>query len=65
MTEAPSKKLELPISERGLLALKVAVKKLIEEHARQGLTLYVWRNGEVMEVPAAELREEAAPLEEK
>ena len=48
--------LELPLSERGLLALKAAVEKTIEEHAREGLPMYIWRDGEVVAVPAEELR---------
>ena len=37
--------LELPIAERGLTALKAAVKKVIVEHARQGLPIYIGRDG--------------------
>jgi hypothetical protein len=55
--------LELPIAERGLTALKAAVKKVIVEHARQGLPIYIWRDGEVVEVPPDKLREQAALLE--
>jgi len=48
--------LELPLSERGLLALRAAVENAIEEHAREGLPMYIWRDGEVVAVPAEELR---------
>jgi len=44
------------MAERGLLALKAAVEKVIEEHARQGLPMYIWRDGKVVAVPAEELR---------
>lgn len=56
MTRSPHSVLELPLAERGLLALKAAVEKVIEEHAREGLPLYIWRDGRVVAVPAEELR---------
>ena len=56
MTKLPQSVLELPLAERGLLALKAAVEKAIEEHAREGLPLYIWRDGKVVAVPAEELR---------
>jgi hypothetical protein len=36
---------------------------VIVEHARQGLPIYVWRDGKVVEVPPDKLREQAAMLE--
>ena len=54
---------DLPISERGLMALRAAIKQLIEEHARAGLPIYIWHDGEVVEVPPDKLREQAALLE--
>ena len=56
MTKLSQSVLELPLAERGLLALKAAVEKVIEEHAREGLPLYIWRDGKVVAVPAEELR---------
>ena len=56
MTKLPQSVLELRLAERGLLALKAAVEKVIEEHAREGLPLYIWRDGKVVAVPAEELR---------
>ena len=47
--------LKLPLADRGLLALKAAVERVIEEHAREGLPLYIWRDGKVVAVPAKEL----------
>ena len=38
------------------MALKAAVEKVIAEHAKNGLPIYIWRDGKVVEVPAAELR---------
>ena len=56
MSKPSTNILELPLSERGLLALKAAVENAIEEHAREGLPMYIWRDGEVVAVPAEELR---------
>lgn len=56
MSKEPPNVLELPMPERGLMALMVAVKKAIEEHAREGLPIYVWRDGKVVEIPPDELR---------
>jgi hypothetical protein len=38
------------------MALKAAVEKVMEEHAREGMPIYIWRDGRVVEVPAEELR---------
>jgi hypothetical protein len=62
MIEEPLNVLELPMPERGLMALKVAVKKAIEEHAREGLPIYVWRDGKVVEIPPDELRAQSILL---
>jgi hypothetical protein len=56
MIKEPPNVLELPMPERGLMALKAAVKKAIEEHARERLPIYIWRDGRVVEVPPDELR---------
>lgn len=55
MSKPPANVLKLPLADRGLLALKAAVEKVVEEHAREGLPLYVWRDGKVVAVPAKEL----------
>lgn len=45
--------LSLPVNTRAEMAMKAAVKKIIEEHARLGLPLYVaGRNGGVVKVSA-------------
>jgi len=62
MIKEPPKVVEIPMPERGLIALKVAVKKAIEEHAREGLPIYVWRDGKVVEIPADELRAQSILL---
>ena len=56
MIKPPPNVLDLPMEERALMALEAAVEKLIEEHAREGLPLYIWRDGKVVAVPAEELR---------
>lgn len=45
MTEPPTNVLELPLEQRAEMALKAAVERVIVEHARQGLPIYVWRDG--------------------
>jgi len=57
MTKPPKTVLELPLPDRGLLALRAAVEKVIEEHAREALPLYTWRDGKVVAVPAKDLLE--------
>ena len=38
------------------MALEAAVEKVWEEHARDGLPIYVLRDGKIVEVPPEELR---------
>jgi len=56
MTKPPANVLELPLLERATMALRAAVENAIEEHAREGLPMYIWRDGRVVAVPAEELR---------
>jgi hypothetical protein len=44
------------------MALKAAVEKAIIEHARQGLPMYIWRDGKIVERSPQELQIEAARL---
>lgn len=62
MTKSPANVLDLPLEQRAEMALKVAVEKVIVEHARRGLPIYIWREGGVVEVPPDELRAESARL---
>lgn len=62
MTKPPPNVLELPLNVRAEMALKAAVEKVIIEHARLGLPIYVMRDGQVVEVPPEELRIQAARL---
>jgi hypothetical protein len=41
------------------MALRVAVEKVIVEHEREGLPLYILRDGQVVAVPAEELRKKS------
>jgi hypothetical protein len=63
MTKPPANVLELPLEERAEIALKAAVEKVIIEHARRGLPIYIWRDGRIVEVPPEELRAEWARLQ--
>lgn len=56
MISPPVNVLDLPMEERALMALKAAVEKVIEERVREGLPLYIWRDGKVVAVPPEELR---------
>ncbi len=62
MTKPPANVLELPLEERAEMALKAAVEKVIDEHAREGLPMYVWRGGRVVEMSLEELRERSARI---
>jgi monomeric isocitrate dehydrogenase len=62
MTKPPKNVLELPLEQRAEMALKAAVEKVIVEHARQGLPIYIWREGEVVEMSLEELRERSATI---
>jgi len=54
----PSKHvLKLPLEERAEIAFKAAVSKVIDEHARLGLPIYVGRDGKVVELTPDELRD--------
>ena len=63
MTKPPKNVLALPLEQRAEMALKAAVQKVIVEHARQGLPIYIWRDGKVVELSPEELRAESARLQ--
>ena len=56
MKTSPPNVLELPLLDRAFMALKAAVEKVMEEHARNGLPIYIWRDGKVVDISAEELR---------
>jgi hypothetical protein len=49
----------LPIETRAEMALESAVEKVVEEHARLGMPLHLWRNGELVEISAEELQRQS------
>jgi len=62
MTKPPANVLELPLHERAAMAMKAAVERVILENAARGSTIFIWRDGKVVEVSNAELREMAARI---
>jgi hypothetical protein len=56
MISPPINVLDLPVEERALLAMQAAMERIIAEHAREGLPLYIWRDGQVVAVSPEELR---------
>jgi hypothetical protein len=63
MTKPPANVLELPLHVRHEMALKATVEKVIVEHARQGLPIYICRDGRIVEVPPDELRAQSILLD--
>jgi hypothetical protein len=59
MSEIPAEIMALPIQERAALAMQAAFQNAVEEHLRDGLPMYVWREGKVVAVPAEELLEKS------
>ncbi len=53
--------LDLPMEVRAEMALKAAVEKVIEDHIRSGRPIHIWRDGQVLEVSAEELRAQRKP----
>jgi len=51
------------LEQRAEMALKAAVEKVIVEHARKGLPIYIWREGKVVELSPEELRVESTRLQ--
>ena len=50
MKTVPQRVVELPLEKRALLALKAAVKKAIAERTGEGLPVYVWSGGRVVDL---------------
>jgi hypothetical protein len=44
MSWVPKSVLRLPLEKRAEMAFKQAVEEVIDEHARLGLPLYIWRD---------------------
>ena len=62
MIKPPGNVLELPLEQRAEMALKAAVEKVIVDHSRQGLPIYIWRDGKVVEMSLEELRQRSASI---
>jgi len=60
LNRPPKSILRLPLGKRAEIAFKEAVEEVIDEHARLGLPLYIWRDGKVVGVSAQELRHGSA-----
>lgn len=60
MSRVPESVLRLPLEKRAEIAFKEALDGVIDEHARPGLPLYIWREGKVVGLSAQELRHDSA-----
>lgn len=60
MKTASKSVLRLPLEKRAEMAFKEAVEEVIDEHARLGLPIYIWRDGKVIGLSAQELRHHSA-----
>ena len=56
MKRALANVLELPLEVRAEMALQDAIDGVIEKHIREGLPIYIWRDGKVVELSPEELR---------
>jgi hypothetical protein len=61
MIHSTQNALDRPLLERAEMAMKTAMERVIEEHIREGLPLYIWRDGKVVAVPPEELRTLSRP----
>ena len=52
--------LDLPLEVRAGMARKEAVENVIEEHIRLNLPIYIWRDGQVVDILPEKLKERAA-----
>jgi hypothetical protein len=57
MKRASKSVLRLPLEKRAEMAFKEAVEEVIDEHARLGLPLHIWRDGKVVALSADEVLE--------
>ena len=60
MREPPPNVLALPLEVRAEMALQAAVEGVMEENARLGLPIYIWRDGKVVDILPEILKERAA-----
>ena len=50
-----SVKRKLTLFDKAELAMKAAIKKVVEQHKKDSRPLVVWENGKVKKIPASEL----------
>ena len=48
----------MPLEVRAEMAMKAAFEGVVQEHIRNGLPLYIWRDGKVVAVSPEELKEQ-------
>lgn len=60
MNRVPKSVLRLPLEKRAEIAFKEAVEEVVDEHARLGLPLYIWRDGKVVGLSAQEVRRDSS-----
>ncbi len=56
MNTTPNSMLRQPLEKRAEAAFKIAVAKAIDEHARLGFPIYVWRKAKVVRLSPAQVR---------
>jgi hypothetical protein len=57
MKRASRSVLRQPLEKRAEMAFKEAVEEVIDEHARLGLPLHIWRDGKVVALSPDEVLE--------
>ena len=65
MKTVPDSVLRLPMEKPAEMAFKEAVEEVIEEHARLGLPLHVWRDGKPVALSAQEIRRPPKSMQSK
>jgi len=63
MKRASKSVLRLPLEKRAEMAFREAVDEVIDEHARLGLPLHIWRNGKVVALSAQEVRDQTESIQ--
>jgi hypothetical protein len=63
MKRAAKSVLRLPLEKRAEMAFREAVDEVIDEHARLGLPLHIWRNGKVVALSAQEVRDQTESIQ--
>ena len=48
-------KREISIQDKAVLAMKSAIRQVVEEHKKSGRPLAIWKNGKMVRVSASKL----------